>query len=114
MKITNMIAKFLPAVEEVKPSTGKKVLKAVLVAGAVIAFVPTVFKINEGEGFEGYGLLSTLKYEKKPKEDGGYDVNVTYDLIDLDRLGIKKSSDEADESEVIETDAVEVCEEAVL
>ncbi len=107
MKITNMIAKFLPVVEEPKPSAGKKILKAVLIAGAVVAFVPTVFKINEdGTGFEGYGLLSTLKYEKKPREGGGYDMNYTYNMIDLDRLGIKKP--EIIEPEVVEAKAVEI------
>ena len=110
MKISNMIARFLPVVEEPKPSAGKKILKAVLIAGAVVAFVPTVFKINEdGTGFEGYGLLSTLKYEKKPREGGGYDMNYTYNMIDLDRFGIKKS-DAAEEPEVIEAEAVEAVE----
>ncbi len=107
MKITKMMARFIPTVEEPKPSVGKKVLKVVLIAGAVIAFVPTVFKINEdGNGFEGYGLLSTLKYEKNPREGGGYDMNYTYNLIDLSRFGIKKS-DAVEDAEVVEAEAVE-------
>lgn len=102
------IEKCLPHEQKSEVNVGKIVFKAVAITATVLAFVPTVFKINkEGNGFEGYGLLSTLKYEKKPREGGGYDMNYTYNMIDLERLGIKKSN-VAEEPEVIETEAVEV------
>ena len=81
---------YVPVVEEKSFSAGKIILKTALITTAVLAAIPTVFKKTEN-GFEGYGILSTLKYEKKPKEDGGYDMNFTYDVLDLERLGVDKS-----------------------
>ena len=80
---------YVPVVEE-KTSAGKNILKAALITTAVLAIVPTVFKKTEN-GFEGYGILSSLKYEKKPKEEGGYDMSFVYDVIDFERLGVDKS-----------------------
>ena len=107
--IKSTIEKLLPREQKSEVNVGKIVFKTVAITAAVLAFVPTVFKINKGEGFEGYGLLCTLKYEKKPREGGGYDMNYTYNMIDLDRFGIKKS-DAAEEPEVIEAEAVEAVE----
>ncbi len=84
---------------------GKIVLKTVMITAAVLAFVPTVFVIKKGKGFDGYGLLSHLKYEKKPKENGGFEHNVTLDLIDLQRYGIdlcEKIDDVTEADEVAE------------
>ena len=82
----------------------KIILKTVAVTAAVLAFVPTVFVFKKGKGFDGYGLLSHLKYEKKPKENGGIVHNVTLDLIDLQRYGIdlKKIDDATEADEVSE------------
>ena len=84
---------------------GKIVLKTVMITVAVLAFVPTVFVIKKGKGFDGYGLLSHLKYEKKPKEGGGFDHDVTLDLIDLQRYGIDLSPKTDDVTEVDEVTA---------
>ncbi len=102
--------------EEKKPSksTGKIVLKSVLITGAVLAFVPTVFKINKGEGFDGYGLLSRLSFKKRTDENGRARYDWYYSLIDLERYGaeIPKESNEENEalSEMAELDAFEEAE----
>lgn len=111
---------YVPVVEE-KSFAGKIILKTALITTAVLAIVPTVFKKTEN-GFEGYGILSSLKYEKKPKEEGGYDMSFVYDVIDFERLGVDKSHvsemvqkivkknkpAEAVEVEAVEVEAVEV------
>ena len=76
-----------------------------MITVAVLAFVPTVFVIKKGKGFDGYGLLSHLKYEKKPKEGGGFGHDVTLDLIDLQRYGIDLSPKTDDVTEVDEVTA---------
>lgn len=105
-----MIARFLPTAEEARPSTGKIVLKTALITTAVLAVIPTVFRKTEN-GFEGYGILSKIKYEKKSREDGGYDMNFLYTVLDLERYGIKpsKSTEEAGfvEAEAVEAEVVE-------
>ena len=106
MNIKNMLVKLLPVTEDVRPSTGKIVLKTALITTAALAVIPTVFKKTEN-GFEGYGILSRIKYEKKPREGGGYDMSFLYTVIDLERYGMKpgKASDKA---ELVETEEVEV------
>ena len=83
----------------------KIVLKTVAITAAVLAFVPTVFVIKKGKGFDGYGLLSHVKYEKTTDEEGKErrDVNIT--LIDLSRYGIdigKKEEKNEDSSGIEE------------
>ena len=110
MNVKNMIVKLLPAAEEARPSTGKIVFKTALITTAVLAVVPTVFKKTEN-GFEGYGILSKIKYEKKPRVGGGYDMSFLYTVLDLERYGIKpsKSTEEVDlvEAEAVEAEVVE-------
>ena len=90
---------------------GKLVLKTVMITVAVLAFVPTVFVIKKGKGFDGYGLLSHLKYEKKPKEGGGLVHDVTIDLIDLQRYGIDfKKIDDVTEVDEVTEDVNEITE----
>lgn len=110
MNITKIIEKYIPTAEKSSPSVGKIVLKTAFITTAVLAVIPTVFK-KTTDGFEGYGLLSTMKYEKKSREGGGYDMNFTYNMIDLERFGIKKA-DKAEEPEIIEAEAVEASVEA--
>lgn len=83
-------------------NVGKIVFKTAAITAAVLAFVPTVIKINKGKGFDAYGLLSHVKYEKKTDETGRTDHDVRIDLIDLERYGIdridlKKESKEENE-----------------
>ena len=108
MKIN--IMDYLPYIEEKKPATGKIVLKTVLLTTAVLAFVPTVFKINKGKGFDAYGILSHLKYEKKTNEEGNAQHEISLSLVDLERYGVIDSNDNEDvqDDEAIEIEAVAV------
>lgn len=82
-----------------------------MITVAVLAFVPTVFVIKKGKGFDGYGLLSHLKYEKKTKEGGGLVHDVTIDLIDLQRYGIDfKKIDDVTEVDEVTEDVNEITE----
>ena len=82
-----------------------------MITVAVLAFVPTVFVIKKGKGFDGYGLMSHLKYEKKPKEGGGFDHDVTFDLIDLQRYGVDlKKIDDVTEVDEVTADVNEITE----
>ena len=99
---------YLPSmVEEKKPATGKIVLKTALITSAILAFVPTVFKINKGKGFDAYSILSHVKYEKNKTEEGKIEHNVSVTLVDLSRYGIEPVE------EVEEVEAVELAEDAV-
>lgn len=104
------IMDYLPYIEEKKPATGKIVLKTVLLTTAVLAFVPTVFKINKGKGFDAYGILSHLKYEKKTGEEGNTQHEVSLSLVDLERYGIIESNDgeEVQDDKAVEVEAVAV------
>ena len=70
-------------------NVGKIIFKTVAITTAVLAFVPTVFKINKGKGFDAYGLLSHVKYEKSIDENGETRRDVSITLIDLSRYGIE-------------------------
>jgi hypothetical protein len=74
--------------EDNKTSAGKIIFKTVAITAAVLAFVPTVFKINKGRGFEGYALLSKVEYEKSTDEEGKVRRDVRINLLDLERYGV--------------------------
>ena len=107
MDIIKMIEEDLPCAKKESPSIGKIALKTALITTAVLAFVPTVFKKTEN-GFDAYGILSHLKYEKKPKEDGTDEKHITYNLIDLDRY----SADVPVAEGIEEIEALEFVEES--
>ena len=98
MNFLKEIEKYLPCEQKKEISVGKIVFKTVAITTAVLAFVPTVIRINKGKGFDAYGLLSHVKYEKKTDEEGktAHDVSVT--LIDLSRYGVG-DEEEANEDE---------------
>jgi len=91
MKSLKELALTLPFVEQKSSNTGKIIVKTVLITAAVLAFIPTVIKVNKGKGFDAYGLLSHIKYEKSTNEEGKTDHNIIVDLVDLERYGISKS-----------------------
>ena len=82
--------------EDNKTGAGKIIFKTVAITAAVLAFVPTVFKINKGRGFEGYGLLSKVEYEKSTDEEGKVRRDVRINLIDLERYGVDLSKSKKD------------------
>ncbi len=100
-----------------KCSNRKTVVKTVLATTAVLAFVPTIVKINKGEGFDAYGLLSHVKYEKHTDETGKLRKSIKINLIDLERYGIKsKKAENAEElcQAVAETAAEEAAEDNIM
>ncbi len=89
MKNIKDIYAALTAIEEPKTSTAKIILKTALITTAVLAVVPTVFKISKDKNtVEGYGILSSFKYEKKTNEEGKTQRDWSYTLIDLSRYGL--------------------------
>ena len=80
-------------------NVGKIVFKTVAITTAILAFVPTVFRIHKGEGFDGYGLLSRVSYKKSVDEEGKTHYNVLISLIDLSRYGIGTDKEDAKENE---------------
>ena len=80
-------------------NVGKIVFKTVAITTAILAFVPTVFRIHKGEGFDGYGLLSRVSYKKGVDEEGKTHYNVLISLIDLSRYGIGTDKEDAKENE---------------
>ena len=108
MNILKEIEKCLPCEQKNEVNVGKIVFKTVAITTAVLAFVPTVFKINKGKGFDAYGLLSHVKYEKNTNDEGKIQHDVSVTLVDLGRYGVNKPTlDEAVEPEIPEIDAVE-------
>jgi hypothetical protein len=107
MNISKIIEKYIPAAEKSAPSVGKIILKTALITTAALAFIPTVFK-KTANGFEAYGILSHMKYEKNPKQNATYEMNFTYNMIDLDRY----SADEPVAEEIEEIEALEFVEES--
>ena len=78
-------------------NVGKIVFKTVAITTAILAFVPTVFRIHKGEGFDGYGLLSRVSYKKSVNEDGSTHHNVVVSLIDLSRYGVGTNKESAED-----------------
>lgn len=103
MNFTKEIAKYLPCTKKEEVNVGKIVFKTIAITTAVLAFVPTVIKINKGKGFDAYALLSHVKYEKSVGEDGKELHDITVHLIDLSRYGInteKKEQIEENENSI--------------
>lgn len=88
MSFTKEIAKYLPCAKKEEINVGKIVFKTAAITTAILAFVPTVIKVNRGSGFDAYGLLSHVKYEKSTGEDGKERCDISITLIDLDRYGV--------------------------
>ena len=80
-------------------NVGKIVFKTVAITTAVLAFIPTVIKVNKGKGFDAYGLLSRVSYKKGVDEEGKTHYNVLISLIDLSRYGIGTDKEDAKENE---------------
>ena len=76
------------ACEKKQVSVGRIVFKTVAITTAVLAFVPTVIVRHKGKGFDAYGLLSHVKYEKSIGEDGKPHHNIMATLIDVTRYGV--------------------------
>ncbi|MBQ8408161.1 MAG: hypothetical protein IJY39_04785 [Clostridia bacterium] len=115
MKFIDEIAEYLPVMKAEKPAVGKIVLKTALITTAVLAFVPTVFKINKGKGFDAYGILSHVKYEKKTNDEGKTEHDVSVTLVDLSRYGVNElnvnKEEQEEPQELIEAEAVVEIEE---
>lgn len=115
MDFLKEIEKYLPFEQKKEVNVGKIIFKTAAITTAILAFVPTVFKINKGKGFDAYGLLSHVKYEKKTNEEGNAQHEVSVTLVDLERYGIKELnvSEEAenDEEVALEVEAIEAVEE---
>ena len=102
MKLFSDMIELIPCMQEKKCNTGKIVLKTVAITAAVLAFVPTIIKINKGKGFEAYALLSKVKYEKTTDEEGKVRRDVSINLIDLERYGVDVNKNDAEEENVDE------------
>jgi hypothetical protein len=103
MNFTKEIAKYLPCTKKEEVNVGKIVFKTIAITTAVLAFIPTVFVIKKGKGFDGYGLLSRVGYEKSTDENGKPHHNIIVTLIDLSRYGIdteKKEQIEENENSI--------------
>ena len=98
MNFTKEIAKYLPCSKKQEVSVGKIVFKTIAITTAVLAFVPTVFVIKKGKGFDGYGLLSRVGYEKSTDENGKPHHNIIVTLIDLSRYGIDTNSEQSEDN----------------
>lgn len=98
MNFTKEIAKYLPCSKKEEVSVGKIVFKTIAITTAVLAFVPTVIKINKGKGFDAYALLSHVKYEKSVGEDGKERHDITVNLIDLSRYGIGTNNEQSEDN----------------
>lgn len=98
MNFTKEIAKYLPCSKKEEVSVGKIVFKTIAITTAVLAFVPTVIKINKGKGFDAYALLSHVKYEKSVGEDGKERHDITVHLIDLSRYGIDTNNEQSEDN----------------
>lgn len=94
MNFIKAIAEYLPCEQKKEVNVGKIVFKTVAITTAILAFVPTVIKINKGKGFEAYGLLSRVEYAKTTDNEGKNRRDISIDLIDLSRYGIKTNKEE--------------------
>ena len=85
-------------------NVGKIVFKTAAITSAILAFVPTVIKINKGKGFDAYALLSHVKYEKSTSEDGKVRRDITINILDLERYGVglknKEQTEENNEDSI--------------
>ncbi|MBE6583976.1 MAG: hypothetical protein E7649_03195 [Ruminococcaceae bacterium] len=101
MSFNKEIAKYIPFVKKEEVSKGRIIFKTAAITTAILAFVPTVIKVNKGSGFDAYGILSHVKYKKSTGEDGKVRHDVIINLIDLERYGIdtknKKQTEENNE-----------------
>ncbi len=90
MKNIKDIYNYITSAEEAKQvGIGKVILKTALITTAVLAVVPTVFKISKDKNtVEGYGILSKFKYQKTTNEEGKVQRDWYYTLIDLERYGV--------------------------
>lgn len=96
MNFIDKISKICVCDQKKDISVGKIVFKTIAITTAVLAFVPSVIKINKGKGFDAYGLLSHVKYEKNTDENGKLRRDISISLIDLSRYGIG-TNDEIEE-----------------
>lgn len=106
MSVLDKILGICSCEQKKEVSVGKVVFKTMAITGAVLAFVPSVIKINKGKGFDAYGLLSHVKYEKNTDENGKEHHNVLVTLIDLERYGIHPKVDV--EKEEINEDSISI------
>ena len=101
MNFFDKISKTCICEQKKEVSVGKIVFKTIAITTAVLAFVPSVIKINKGKGFDAYGLLSHVKYEKSTDENGQPRRDISISLIDLSRYGIG-TDDEIEEEKTDE------------
>ncbi len=94
MKFLDEISKYLPCMQKNDVNVGKIIFKTAAITTAILAFVPTVIKINKGRGFDAYGLLSHVEYEKTTDEEGKEKRNLNITLFDLSRYGINFSKED--------------------
>lgn len=96
MNFTKEIAKYLSCEQKREVSVGKIVFKTIAITAAVLAFVPTVF-VKKENGFDAYGLLSRVGYEKSIDESGKPHHNIVATLIDLSRYGVGQNEGRVEE-----------------
>jgi hypothetical protein len=99
MKFSDIIPCGCKCEPQKEVNVGKIVFKTVAITTAVLAFIPTVIKVNKGKGFDAYGLLSRVSYTKGVDEEGKTHYNVLISLIDLSRYGIGIDKEDAKENE---------------
>lgn len=97
MNFKKEIAKYLPCAKAEEVNVGKIIFKTAAITTAVLAFLPTVIKINKGKGFDAYALLSHVKYEKSTAEDGEVRRDISIYLLDLERYGVNLKNKEQTE-----------------
>ena len=107
MKLFSDITELIPCTQRNRCNTGKIIFKTVAVTAAVLAFVPTIIKINKGKGFEAYALLSKVEYKKTTDDEGNVCRDVSIRLIDLERYGIDLNKNET-ETEEADEDSISI------
>lgn len=109
MNISEKILEICAAEPKKQVSAGKIIFKTAAITAAILAFVPTVIKLNKGRGFDAYGLLSHVKYEKSTGENGERRYDVSVKLVDLERYGVNLSKKNGDKNE--DSVGIAECEE---